>query len=70
MNKAIGLGLLAAGIVLIMYGIGASNSVSSDLSRTFTGSPSNKALWLLIIGIGSAIAGAALTFTGARKIDK
>jgi hypothetical protein len=70
MNKAIGLALLVPGIVLIVYGIDASNSVSSDLSRTFTGSPTNKALWLLIGGIGAAIVGAAMTFTGARKINK
>ena len=70
MNKAIGLGLLAAGIVLIVYGIDAANSVSSDLSRTFTGSPTNKTLWLLLGGVGAAIAGAALTFTGSRKAGK
>jgi len=70
MNKIIGLALLAVGIVLIIYGINASNSVSSDLSRTFTGSPTNKTLWLLLGGVAAAIVGAALTFTGSRKIDK
>jgi len=70
MNKAIGLALLVAGIVLIVYGIDASNSVSSDLSRTFTGSPTNKTIWMLIGGIAAAIVGAAMTFTGARKINK
>ena len=61
---------VVVGIVLIVYGLNASNSVSSDLSRTFTGSPTNKTLWLLLGGIGAAIVGTALTFTGSRKINK
>ena len=70
MNKAIGLALLVAGIVLVVYGINASNSVSSDVSRTFTGSPTNKTLWLLLGGVAAAIVGAALTFTGSGKVQK
>jgi Protein of unknown function (DUF3185) len=41
MNKAIGLALLVIGIALIVYGIDASNSTSSSLSKTFTGTPTN-----------------------------
>lgn len=67
MYKAIGLALLAVGIALIIYGIDASNSASSSISRTFTGSPTNKTLWLLIGGIGAAIAGAVLTFKPSRR---
>jgi len=70
MNKAIGLALLAVGIVLIVYGISASDSVGSHLSQTFTGAPTNKTLWLLIGGIAAAIVGAALAFTGSRRINK
>jgi len=70
MNKAIGLALLAVGIVLIVMGINASNSVGSDFSRTFTGAPTNKTLWLLIGGIAAAIVGAALTFMRSHRIHK
>jgi hypothetical protein len=59
MNKPISIALLAGGIVLIVYGIGASESVGSDFSRLFTGSPTDKTLWLLIGGIVAAAAGAA-----------
>ncbi len=58
------------GVVLIVYGINASNSVGSDLSRTFTGAPTNKTLWLLIGGVAAAIVGATLTFTGSRRLPK
>jgi hypothetical protein len=67
MYKAIGLALLAGGIALIIYGIDASNSTSSSISRTFNGTPTNKTLWLLIGGIASAICGAVLTFKPSRS---
>jgi hypothetical protein len=67
MNRAIGLALLAAGIALIVYGIDASNSASSSLSRTFNGTPTNKTLWLLIGGIAASICGAVLTFKPSRR---
>ncbi len=67
MNKAIGLALLAVGIALIIYGIDASNSASSAISRTFTGSPTNKTLWLLLGGIASAICGLVLTSVPSRR---
>ena len=61
MNKAIGLALLAVGIALIIYGVDASNSTSSSISRTFNGTPTNKTMWLLLGGIASAICGVVLT---------
>jgi hypothetical protein len=58
MNKIISLGLLAAGIVLIVIGMNASNSVGSGFSRFFTGSPTDKTIWLLIGGVAAAAIGA------------
>ncbi len=66
MNKAIGLALLAVGIVLLVFGINASDSVSSDVSRTFTGSPTNKAMWLILGGAASVITGGVLSFAGRK----
>jgi len=57
MNKGISVALLVVGIVLIIWGINASESFSSDVSRFFTDSPTNKAVWLLIGGIAAAIVG-------------
>jgi hypothetical protein len=58
MNKIISLALLAGGIVLIVVGMNASNSVGSGFSRFFTGSPTDKTIWLLIGGIVAAVIGA------------
>jgi hypothetical protein len=67
MNRGIGIALLVVGIALIIYGSNASNSVSSDVSRTFTGAPTNKAMWLLWGGSAAAIIGAVMTFRPSSK---
>ena len=56
-TKIISIALLAVGIMLIIWGFSASDSMSSDVSRFFTGSPTNKTVWLLIGGTVAAIAG-------------
>lgn len=58
MNKILSLALLIGGIVLIVYGINSSESIGSDVSRFFTGSPTDRTIWLLIGGIVAAIIGA------------
>ena len=57
MNKAVSIALLAGGIVLIVIGVNATHSFSSDVSRFFTGSPTDKAVWMLIGGIVAAVVG-------------
>jgi hypothetical protein len=54
MTKILSLALLIGGLVAVVYGVGASESVGSDFSRFFTGSPTDKTLWLLIGGIVAA----------------
>ena len=67
MNNALTLGLLAVGILLIILGVNASNSFSSDVSRFFTGSPTDKTVWLLIGGIVAVVAGlVGLARSGAK----
>lgn len=67
MNKAISLVLLVGGIVLIIYGISASDSLSSSFSRFFTGSPTDKTMWLLIGGIVAAAVGLFGLFFGSKS---
>jgi hypothetical protein len=55
--KMVSVALLAGGILLLFLGVSASNSFSSDVSRFFTGSVTNKALWLLVGGAAVSIVG-------------
>ena len=57
MNKPLSIAFLVVGIILIIFGINATNAFASDVSNFFTGSPTNKAIWLLIGGIAAAILG-------------
>ncbi len=57
MNQLLSIALLVGGIVLIIFGINAADSLSSDVSRFFTGSPTDKAIWMLIIGVILVVAG-------------
>ncbi len=68
MNKIVSLALLVGGIVLIVFGISASDSLGSDLSRFFTGSPTDKAIWLLLGGLVAAIIGAGGLLRGGRTV--
>jgi hypothetical protein len=67
MNKLVSLALLVGGAVLIIIGINATNSFSSDVSRFFTGSPTDKAIWILIGGIVAAVVGLAGTLRGSKQ---
>jgi uncharacterized membrane protein YidH (DUF202 family) len=67
MNKGIGIALLVVGVALLIYGANASDSVSSSVSRAFTGHPTDKTMWLLLGGIAAAIVGAVMTFRPSGK---
>ena len=66
MNRIVSLALLTAGVVLIFIGINAMNSFSSDVSRFFTGSPTDKAVWMLIGGVLAAVVGLAGTLRRSK----
>lgn len=68
MNKAIGFALLAIGIVLLIIGINAAESPMSDLSRFFTGEPTERAIWFLLGGIAAIAIGSVMSALGRRAI--
>ena len=57
MNKIVSLAILAGGILFIIFGVSAAESFRSDISRFFTGAPTDKAIWMLVGGIGAAVVG-------------
>lgn len=57
MNKGVSLAILAGGILLIIFGVSATKSFSSDISRFFTGAPTDKAIWMLVGGAVATIIG-------------
>jgi uncharacterized membrane protein YidH (DUF202 family) len=70
MNRIVSIALLVGGIVLMIFGINATNSFSSDVSRFFSGSPTDKAIWMLIGGIIATVIGLVGTLWGrGDKVD-
>jgi len=67
MNRIISLALLVGGIILVVYGMNASDSLGSDFSRFFTGSPTDKTMWLIIGGAVATAIGASGLVIGWSK---
>lgn len=68
MNKLVFLALLAGGVVLLILGFNATNSFGSDVSRFFTGSPTDKAVWMLIGGAVAVVVGLVGTLRGGKLV--
>lgn len=60
-KKAIGITSLAIGVVVLVYAVMSMDSFASDISEALTGSPTDKAMWLLIGGVVLTIVGAIFT---------
>ena len=57
MNKAISLAILVVGVVLLIFGINAHGSVVSSAKEMVTGTPTDKSMWFIILGIVGIIVG-------------
>jgi len=57
MTKAISIALIAGGIVLLYFGGQSYHSLGNDVSRFFTGAPTNKTIWLISAGAVAMLAG-------------
>jgi hypothetical protein len=67
MPSVVGIVLLVAGVVLMVFGMNASTSLGSRLSELFTGAPSDRTLWLLVAGVAAAILGLGMLLVGWRR---
>ncbi len=60
MQKAIGAALLVAGVLLLFFGYSEYQSLQSEVKEFFTGSPTDRALLMLIGGAISSVIGLVL----------
>jgi uncharacterized membrane protein YidH (DUF202 family) len=65
-NKLVGLVLLAVGIVLLVMGYNASQSVGSQFKEAFSGSMSDKAMLFYLGGAVVTAIGAYLAFLSRK----
>lgn len=64
--KAISAALLAGGIAMSVYGVNASRSFSSEVSKVFTGNPTDHSMWLITGGVAMIVAGVVGLFAGGK----
>lgn len=57
MNKGLWLVVLLAGLAVLIVGINSSESFASETSELVSGSPTDKALWMMIGGGAVALLG-------------
>lgn len=67
MPRALGIALLVVGVLLIFWGLNEADSLGSEISEFFGGSPSDKAIWLIVLGVVSSIVGLFLAIRPGRR---
>lgn len=66
MRRTVGIALFVVGIILVIFGISASESLGSSIKEFFTGTPTDKAVWFLIGGAAAIVVGGFLSFGPGR----
>jgi ABC-type enterochelin transport system permease subunit len=56
-RRAIGIALLVGGVILLVFGFNESESFASEVSEVFTGSPTDRSIWMIVVGSATAVAG-------------
>jgi protein-S-isoprenylcysteine O-methyltransferase Ste14 len=68
MPKAIGLAVVVVGIIVLICGIHASETIGSQAKEAVRGTPSDKSIWMIVSGAVVAILGlATLTRSGRTR---
>ncbi|MGH7131870.1 MAG: DUF3185 family protein [Phycisphaerales bacterium] len=70
MRTAIGLALIVVGVILLVMGFNASDSLASDFSRFFTGNPTDRSIWLLVGGAAAVVVGVVVAALPARALAR
>lgn len=66
-NRAIGIALLIGGLILLYFGVNESESFASEVSEVFTGSPTDRSVWMMVLGAVAAVAGGIMAIVPGRS---
>lgn len=53
--------------MLTIFGLNEMNSFTSDISRMFTGAPTNRSIWMMVGGVVLVVPGLTGLASGSRK---
>ena len=68
MIKLAGIALLAVAVVLLVFGLDASGSFGSDVSRFFGNGPSDRTLWFYVGSAAAGVMGLGLLLSSRTRI--
>ena len=66
MRKTVGVGILVLGVAFVIAGLESSDSLASRFSRLFHGSPTDRTLGYLILGVVGIVIGASMVWPRRR----
>jgi len=66
MGRVLGAVALVAGLILLGFGLNASDAPMEQLSETFTGRYSDRTMWYLVGGGAAAFGGLVLMLLGRK----
>jgi len=67
-QRILGLGLLALGVTLVVFGLNASESVADTVSEGLTGRFTDKTMWYLVGGSVLSVSGAAMALARGERV--
>ncbi len=62
MNKSIAIAFIVAGIILLIFGLNSADSAASSVSEAVTGAPTDRSIWLIILGVAGLVVGGVSLF--------
>lgn len=66
-NRVLGIMMLVVGVMLLVFGLNATDSAADSVKEGLTGRYTDKTMWYLIGGGALAVGGALLAFAGGRR---
>ncbi len=62
MSKPLSLAIFAVGVILLVYGLSAGDSLASEAKEAVTGTPTDKSMILILLGAVGIIVGGFSAF--------
>lgn len=66
-QRIVGIVLLVLGVVILLFGLNASDSLGDQVSEAVTGRFTDKTMWYIIGGIGLAVVGVLMSLMGVKS---